>query len=257
VKPNYNPCRHFYQKYKVEIDAQFKTMFDLKINDSPKYDYFIQHNTIRVGMSDKLTVFSHIKNMLEIVKISNIFEGREVVDVGVGFGGSYLPIKFGNPTKIIGVDPFEENIELARNLGYDECHMMGWEDYVFPNASVVFLRGNWLPDYEPFFKRLQEHNVCDVIIIQHLLPLDLINTYHYMYNDVTPETICRWSYNQVIDVAKMPSIGELIRLALTYQYGLVSKKSVYREGKNIYKKDEVERSQNQVKYILHFSKVEG
>lgn len=255
MKPNYDPYKHFCQVYEKEIKEQFKTIFDLKANDAPKYPLYIQHTTIKTDMSDNYAVIRHFRNMFEIVKISDLFEGREVIDVGVGFGGSYYPIKFGNPKKIIAIDPFEENIELARKLGYDECQKAGWEEANFPAGSVVFLRGTWLPDFEPFLKKLQEHNVCDIVIIQSFLTLESDYTYRSITNFVTEDIISRWSYDRPIVLCKVPTIGELIRLARAYNYGLMMRSSSNRDGQKVYKKGTTEQYSDYARYTLHFSKI--
>ena len=134
---------------------------------------------------------------------------------------------------------------------------MGWEDYTFPSGSLVFIRGNWLPDYDPFFSKLQQENVTDIVIIQYVLPLNLTHTYQYIYDPVTKDNICRWSYNQEVKLAKMPSLGEIKRLGSVYKYGLCSAKPIHRNGFESCKTEDLKKHLDQITHILHFSKVEG
>jgi hypothetical protein len=252
---NYNPIHHFLQSNRENISKQFETIFFLKATDSPKYRSILQHGVILTEVSDRYTVIKHLKEMCVTSSISHLFEGRVVVDVGVGFGASYYPIKFGNPKSIIAVDPYLENLQIANELGYDECCQTGWEDYKFPAASLVFCKGNMLPSYARFFKKLAEDKVTDIIIIQKFLPNTLPYTYNFDYDISGDSDNCRWTYNYPV-VRSIPSITELIRLANASGFGLCFKRPLHTNGKNVLKKEKIEQIIEMVKYLIHFSKVE-
>lgn len=219
---NYDPFEDFKQKFSEQVRLQFKTIYDLKTNDSPNYEANVQHPTLRADKSDRYTFIRHIRNMKEVIEVSDLFEGREVIDVGCGFGGCYYPLRFGNPSKLIAIDPFKENIELAKELGYDECHQFGWEEYTFPKYSVAFLRGILVPEYEVFFKKMQEEDVTDIIFIHGFITTQLCCHAHMFHNPIQNGKINRWLFNRPTDYI-FPSIGEVRRIASNYNFGLVSK----------------------------------
>lgn len=257
MRSNYDPYRHFRELYGKQLKKQFDTIFDLKENDSKKYDMFHQHSILRTSKSQRFSVLRQLRSCYEIIKLTDLFEGRYVYDVGSGFGSSYYALRFGKPKKLIAVDPYKENIDIAKQLGYDESFVDCWENYSFDSGSLVFFKGVHAPDFHEFFKRMQDCNVTDIIIMgTWFVNSYLENTYWFRKIENPNLENSRWTYNRPVELYRVPSIGELMRLANICNYGLSYKEPTNnRQGDVIFKKTEIEKNLDLVHYILHFSKI--
>jgi len=221
---NYDPKRDFFDQYSKELNAHIEMILEYKNSANhlaiPRH---VQHGTINLRSSDQHTRFCHNRSMLDLVPHSHLFERRRVIDIGVGFGGMYYPIRFGRPKKIIALDPFVENLELIKDLGYDEFSPVGWEDHKFLPGDFAFIRRTWLTDWRAFSKAMCDQRVTDILIIQDFLDLPLDDVYQHI--DVGETVVCRWTYDKPIKILLTPTISEIIKIFREYDYALMHQSS--------------------------------
>ena len=196
---NYDPKRDFFDQYSKELNAHMEMILEYKHSANHlAIPLGVQHGTIDLRSSDQHTRFCQNRSM-------------------------YYPIRFGLPKKIIALDPFVENLELVKDLGYDEFSPVGWEDHKFLPGDFAFIRRTWLPDWRAFSKAMCDQRVTDILIINEFLDIPLEGVYEHV--NMREPVVCRWTYSKPLKVLLMPTISEIIKIFTEYDYVLMHQSS--------------------------------
>ena len=234
----YSTVVNFIEKNKTNIEKQWNLIEALQKVDSPNYPTSLQIPSLRTDWPAFKRFYRHAKSMVSILKWVDLIKGRRVIDVGSGFGSAYYPLRFANAKEIIAIDPFEENIELIADLGYDGCFLAGWEDFEFLPGDLIWVRLSAMPDYHAFGKRMHDCGVSDMLISDAFpdLPGD-----ENLYKKITLDqpSKSRWIYNQQLDHYYIPTLETIYKQYRDIGYDLSSK-------------ERWAITQDTIQYTLHF-----